>query len=392
MTEAGVPLRAIYQRVEERNRADLPLLSVYREFGVVRREGRDDNNNVASEDLSSYKVVRPGDLVLNKMKTWQGSLGVSSFQGIVSPAYFVGRRIADVDDRFMHHLLRSAPMIAEYGSRSKGIRPNQWDLPWDEFAAIKINLPSRSMQTAIARVLDRELSKIEALVSKKQRMIELLEERLRGWALDLTASNAMSPLRRVVSAVKTGTTPASGAYGRSDEIDNGLEWVTPGDFGTHIYLGIASRSVELSAVRDREVPVHPAGTVLLVGVGATTGKVAFADRSVSSNQQITGLVPSSDTDGRYLAWQLWARKDEIRDTAPYATLPIISNDFIKSLAISFPPLTEQVYVVRQLDDLANLTGRLTTDLMAQVVLLQERRQALITEAVTGQLDIPEVAA
>jgi type I restriction enzyme S subunit len=136
-----VPLRAIYQRIELRGRAELPLLSVYRDHGVVPRDERDDNNNRPSEDLSTYKYVRPGDLVVNKMKTWQGSLAVSGYEGIVSPAYFVGRRVSDVDDRFMHHLLRSMPMIAQYGARSKGSRPSQWDLPWDEFAAIKVLLP-----------------------------------------------------------------------------------------------------------------------------------------------------------------------------------------------------------------------------------------------------------
>jgi type I restriction enzyme, S subunit len=83
------------------------LLSVYRDLGVVRREGRDDNFNQPGDDLSSYLVVRPGDLVLNKMKTWQGSLGVSSFEGIVSPAYFVAEQVRDANPRFLHHLLRS---------------------------------------------------------------------------------------------------------------------------------------------------------------------------------------------------------------------------------------------------------------------------------------------
>src|ERR1019366_461540 len=110
MSSEMTPIGRIYRRVEERGREDLPLLSVYRELGVVPREGRDDNHNVASEDLSTYKFVRPGDLVVNKMKTWQGSLGVSAYEGIVSPAYFIGRKIDDVDDAFMHHLLRSAPL------------------------------------------------------------------------------------------------------------------------------------------------------------------------------------------------------------------------------------------------------------------------------------------
>ena len=173
----SVPLRALYRRVEERNRPDLPPLSVYRDLGVVPRAGREDNYNKLSDDLTAYKVVRPGDLVLNKMKTWQGSIGVSDYEGIVSPAYFIGRRIADVDSRFMHHLLRSAPLIAEYGARSKGIRPSQWDLPWDEFTAIRVNVPPLATQRAIADYLDTETAHIDALIEKKRRTIDLLDER-----------------------------------------------------------------------------------------------------------------------------------------------------------------------------------------------------------------------
>ena len=92
-----MPLRALYRRVEDSGRPDLPLLSVYRDHGVVIREGREDNFNRASDDLSKYKVVRKGDLAMNKMKTWQGSLGVSDYHGIVSPAYFVGRRVGDLE-------------------------------------------------------------------------------------------------------------------------------------------------------------------------------------------------------------------------------------------------------------------------------------------------------
>jgi type I restriction enzyme S subunit len=74
---------------ERRGNRQATLLSVYREYGVIKKSSRNDNHNVESEDLSGYKIVRIGDLVLNKMKMWQGSLGVSEYDGIVSPAYIV---------------------------------------------------------------------------------------------------------------------------------------------------------------------------------------------------------------------------------------------------------------------------------------------------------------
>jgi type I restriction enzyme S subunit len=80
-------LRAVASLKIERNRSDLPVLSVYREYGVIPKDSRDDNHNATSLDTGAYKVVEPGDLAVNKMKAWQGSLGVSEHHGIVSPAY-----------------------------------------------------------------------------------------------------------------------------------------------------------------------------------------------------------------------------------------------------------------------------------------------------------------
>ncbi len=100
----SVRMRALFARRDATNRPDLPMLSVYRDYGVVLRAGRDDNYNKPGEDLTAYRVVRRGDLVLNKMKTWQGSLGVSEFDGIVSPAYFVARPLTDDHPAFIHHL------------------------------------------------------------------------------------------------------------------------------------------------------------------------------------------------------------------------------------------------------------------------------------------------
>jgi type I restriction enzyme S subunit len=91
-TPAGwksVPMWVISTRKDIKGYPEAELLSVYREFGVIRKSDRDDNHNVESEDLSNYKYVNKGDLVINKMKAWQGSLGVSPYDGIVSPAYFV---------------------------------------------------------------------------------------------------------------------------------------------------------------------------------------------------------------------------------------------------------------------------------------------------------------
>lgn len=109
------------------SRQDLELLSVYRDFGVIVKNSRDDNYNNESEDTSTYKYVGKDYLVINKMKLWQGSLGISEFEGIVSPAYITCKITKKINTRYLNYLLRSALFKTFYNRISYGIRVGQWD-------------------------------------------------------------------------------------------------------------------------------------------------------------------------------------------------------------------------------------------------------------------------
>ncbi len=170
-------LRACAELSTARNRPDLPVLSVYREFGVIPKDSRDDNHNATSLDTSNYKVVRPGDLAVNKMKAWQGSLGVSEHLGIVSPAYITCRVNQEkVNGRYLHYLLRSKPLIGALDSLSYGVRVGQWDMRFEDFKRIAITYPPKPEQDRIVAFLDQKTAEIDALIAKKQRQIELLDE------------------------------------------------------------------------------------------------------------------------------------------------------------------------------------------------------------------------
>lgn len=105
------------------------VLSLYRDYGVIPKDSRTDNHNVTSSDTSSYKLIEKNDVVINKMKAWQGSLGVSSFKGIISPAYYVYKIIdSDIYSNFLHYALRNNLYLDEYRRISSGIRIGQWDL------------------------------------------------------------------------------------------------------------------------------------------------------------------------------------------------------------------------------------------------------------------------
>jgi len=170
-------LRFLFLQQKRQGQKDKEVLSVYRDYGVIFKDSRDDNMNKTPEDLSSYQLVNRGDLVVNKMKAWQGSLGISDLEGITSPDYVVFSPIHQEYSPFLHLLLRSRSMVTVYRNISNGIRPAQWRLEPDQFLALPVFLPPLDEQKAIASYIAEQTSRFDALTAEAEHAIDLLQER-----------------------------------------------------------------------------------------------------------------------------------------------------------------------------------------------------------------------
>ena len=169
-------IRYHLRRIEPRNNGNKIVLSLYRELGIVPKDSRDDNHNVTSEDTSKYKYVRKGDFVINKMKAWLGSVAVSEYEGIVSPAYYVYHFIDDkYNKKYFHYLLRGC-YKDEFMSLSAGIRVGQWDLSSDAVDNTVVLIPDKVEQQKIADFLDKKCAEIDTLTSDIQKQIDTLEQ------------------------------------------------------------------------------------------------------------------------------------------------------------------------------------------------------------------------
>lgn len=168
-----IRIKELMQNVSEKNHPNATVLSLYREYGILPKDSRDDNHNVTSLDTASYKFVRVGELVINKMKAWQGSLGVSDYEGIVSPAYYVCRFTSDkINTKYFHYLIRCKAYAQEFERLSTGMRVGQWDLGIDDFMCTPAIIPPIDEQSAIASYLDDQCAKIDALISEAKASIE----------------------------------------------------------------------------------------------------------------------------------------------------------------------------------------------------------------------------
>lgn len=171
-------LRWLYRPSNQANHPDEEVLSVYREHGVIPKASRTDNFNKTPENVDRYLLVRPDDLVVNKMKAWQGSLGISSHRGIVSGDYEVLRPTTlDLDPEYAHFRLRSPELVLEYRLRSRGVRPSQWRLYWQELGDIEVVVPSLADQQIAASRIKAETAQIDNLIAKAEEHIALAKER-----------------------------------------------------------------------------------------------------------------------------------------------------------------------------------------------------------------------
>jgi type I restriction enzyme S subunit len=170
------PLWSLSRLRTERNPGNLPLLSVFLDRGVIRYEDGGGQVHAPSLDLSNYQVVRKGDFVLNNQQAWRGSVGVSRFEGIISPAYIVLTLSNLLETRFANYLMRSRAIVDQFVAASRGVGDIQRQIFWPFLRMVQIPFPTFADQSAIAEYIDCESVGLMQTISRLEREIDLLRE------------------------------------------------------------------------------------------------------------------------------------------------------------------------------------------------------------------------
>ena len=341
-------LRYLLRPVSERKRPDLPLLSVLRERGVILRdvEDREENHNFVPDDLTNYKVVRTGQFAMNKMKAWQGSYGISRFDGLVSPAYFVFS-LDGVDGDFFHRAIRSRGYIPFFAQGSDGVRIGQWDLSQERMKEIPFLVPPLAEQAAIIRYLNHVDRRINRYIRAKQRLGELLEEEkqviihravTRGLDPDVPLKPSGVdwlgdvPDHWEVRRLKTLASMSAGASITALSIEES------GDYP--VYGGNGIRGYTPTFTHD--------GDFALIGrQGALCGNVHLARGRLwaSEHAVVAALSPGHD-----LGWfgAALAAMD-LNQYSIAAAQPGLAVDRVMTLSLAVPPAWEQKHLSEHLD-------------------------------------------
>ena len=382
-----VPMSAVGKVKSVTGAPDLPLLSVYLRDGVILfSDAEERRTNPTSENLSNYQKVEPGDLVLNNQQAWRGSVGVSKYQGIVSPAYLVIALNNRLNQRFSDLLFRDRVMVDQYLAASKGVGSIQRNLYWPHCKRASALVPPLQEQAAIVRFLDHADEQIQRYIASKERLIALLEEEYKVATWEAIRSPMAKSLRLgviadwvrrpVVRADEKTYTPV-GLYNR----------------GRGIFQKEPTKGRDLG---DSDFFWIQEGDLVISGQFAWEGAIALADSSINgciaSHRYPILRGQEGVSDSRFLLtffqteWGQLLLDDHSRGAAG-RNRPLNIRTLLKE-NIPLPRLEDQLRIAGMLENQLQL--RQQTRLLEER--LREYRTRLIADVVTGQLDVREAAA
>lgn len=387
------------------------MLSVSGYRGIEKKEYEYEEQKRTAAELVDYRVVRPGQLVVNTMWLNYAGLGVSDLTGYVSPAYRSYYINTKMFPRYVHHLMRSDIYVRGYCKYMQGIRPNSLQIKTDDFNAFPVLIPSYTEQQQIANFLDRETAKIDTLIEKQQNLIALLKEK-RQAVIGHAVTKGLNPnVPMKDSGVEwLGEVPEHWEVCRVKQLSifitsgprGWAEYLT--DFGEEIFLQSGDLNDRLGLELETAKRVAPPknaegirtklneGDVVVCITGANTGRVAISGPQTSTvyiNQHLSLIRPNKknilpDYLGTFLSSSV---SKSYFDVTQYGLKEGLSLTNVAEAPLCCPPIDEQLDIISHVDTVSSQMGILEDKAIGLVQLLQERRTALISAAVTGKIDV-----
>ena len=373
------------KRTDEKNPGGVQVLSLYRELGIVPKDSRDDNHNVTSEDTSKYKYVQPGDFVVNKMKAWQGSVAVSDYEGIVSPAYYVYKFLDDrFHKRYFHYLIRSC-YKEEFMRLSAGIRIGQWDLSSDDLDCVLVLLPTKEEQEAIADFLDKKVAHIDSVIAEAKASIEEYKEWKASIIYEAVTKGLDSNVEMKDSGIDIiGSMPSHWGTCRlkylCDVMTGNQDTQNADDNGEYPFY------VRSPIVQKANVYTYDGEGILMAGDGAGAGRVfhhAFGKYAIHQRVYCFHNFRNINTD-YYLYFISELFKKVMDKGSAQSTVPSVRLLMIQDFFFCIPPEEEQKMIVEHLEKRCRNIEALISEKEALISDLESYKKSLIFETVTGK--------
>lgn len=403
-----LPNRAVFREVNERDRPQEQMLSVTITRGVIKQQTLLANNSKKDSsnlDRAAYKLVRPGDIVYNKMRAWQGAVGMSEHQGIVSPAYVVQRPVKNVNPRFLHYLLRTPAFAHEAERWSYGITSDMWSLRPEHFKMIYVCIPSIPEQASIVRFLNHLHHRTLHYILAKQNLIKLLEEQKQAIIHRAVTRGLTTNVRLKPSGVQwLGDIPEHWEVMLNQRIFK--ENIRPHFGRSETPLSLSQRDglIATTEMKERSLQTSTYENWKVTVPGDLVVNRFKAHLGVFFASTVTGIVsfhygvfePRRRMCTKYFEHLYHTRSYRTiyagRSNGMTVGLQNLSNQNFYNVKTIVPPMEEQIAIVEYVDKATFDINTTIARTYSEIDLFREYRTRLIADVVTGKLDVSDVAA
>ena len=395
-------LRKYIRLISKKGYSDKQLLSVTREQGVIVRDtdSKEENHNYIPEDLSGYKYVEIGQLVINKMKSWQGSYGVSVYEGIVSPAYYVCDLVFP-NKAFFSLALRSRNYISFFAQYSKGIRVGQWDLSPVALKSIPFFEPPLSEQEKIVSYLEDKTSKIDEVILAKEKQIKLLQE-LKDAEIANVITRGLNPdvkMKRYDSLLSSEC-PEHWCITRNKSFMSLVGEKVGRQSVSYTLLSLTTKGVIIRVVESGKGKFPKDFDTYQI---VQRGELVFCLFDIDETPRTVGIVETGGmVTGAYTVLRVnekyaipeyvyyyYLCVDNIKALKPYYSglRKTVRADKFLQLYIPVPSVEEQRTIIAYIENKNNKIEALVKNLETEIAYLKEYKQKLIADCVTGQINV-----
>ena len=416
------PFWHLFNRKEITNKTQEQLLSVYLDRGVILHSEGGGMVHKPADNLEKYQLVEVNDFVMNNQQAWRGSVGVSPYKGIVSPAYLIfsfNKKICA--PKFFKYFLRDKGVVDQFMIASMSVGTIQRQVKWHLLKTIQLSIPSLIEQNTIANFLDTETARIDNLISKQEKLIELLEEQRKSiishavtkglnpnapmkdsgveWLGEVPKHWSYSSLKYVLKqkkgAIKSG--PFGSHLKSSDMVYSDVKVINQRNVIDKDFIG-GDNFISFEKYEElKSFTIYPKD--VLVTTRGTIGKVAQVAEDLPISILHPCLIRIQVDENKvlfdYINYFFECEKlslEQLRYASNAATIDVIYCENLASIYLPIPSISEQNEIIKYLKDEDIKINKLISKQKTLIEKLKEYRSSIISHAVTGKIDVREFVA
>jgi len=401
--------KRLFSSRREAAREDDEQLAASQKYGVIPQklmmELNDAKVMLALKGTNSFRHVDKNNFVIS-LRSFEGGIEHSSYVGCVSPAYTVLRSEKDIAPGYYKYLLKSSPYVSALQASTDSLRDGK-SISYEQFGAIPLPYPQPEVQSVIASFLDHETAKIDALIEKQQRLIELLKEKHQAvishavtkglnpnapmkdsgveWLGEVPAHWVIRKFGYISMVVRGGSPRPAG----DPALFNGdySPWVTVAEITKDDEIYLNETETFLTKKGSEQCRVFSKGTLVLSNSGATLGVPKILSIDANANDGVVGFEDLT-LNHEFAYFYLSTLTENLRERIKQGSgQPNLNTDIVKAISVPVPPGQEVESIVESIKNSREQFNTLMEKAKSGIELLQERRNALISAAVTGKIDV-----